>query len=172
MIEPAAAALTDAADSAAHAGASMTEASDASRRAADLTARMATSFEALAGLGSLDILGSRPFAGATSQFGDVAAQSRALSGDLTATADALTMNVADSQAVASDLRSLSGRLRELETSMTGAAGAGQSAALPIALAQALLLALLLWLAVPAIASIWIGRRLVRNRSIDLGIQEG
>src|SRR6185437_14984706 len=40
MVDPAASALSDAADGAAHAGASLTRASDASRRAADLTGRM------------------------------------------------------------------------------------------------------------------------------------
>src|SRR6185295_5611312 len=102
MVDPAASALSDAADGAAHAGASLTRASDASRRAADLTGRMATSFEGLAGLGSFDILGSRPFAGVSSGFSDLAAQARTLSTDLTSTADTLTMNVADSASVASD----------------------------------------------------------------------
>jgi methyl-accepting chemotaxis protein len=162
MVEPAASALTDASDSASRAGASLTKASDASRRAADLMGRMATSFEAMAGLGSLDILGARPFAGVTGQFSDVAVQSRALAGDLGSTADALTTNVADSQSVAGDLRSLADRLRQLESSVQSTGGPGGSVTLPIALAQVVLLALLAWFAIPAVASIWLGRRLVNR----------
>jgi hypothetical protein len=170
MVDPAASALSDAADSASRAGASLTEASEASRRAADLTGRMATSFEGIAGLGSFDIFGTKPFAGVSSGFTNLATQSRALSTDLTSTADALTTNVADSQSVASDLRSLSDRLRQLETTVQGSGGIGGSTTLPIALAQLVLLALLAWISVPAIASIWLGRRLVRNQPIKLGIE--
>jgi hypothetical protein len=170
MVEPAASALSDAADSASRAGASLTEASDASRRAADLTGRMASSFDSLAGLGSLDIFGSRPFAGFTSQFTDVAAQSRALASDLTSTADALTTNVADSEAVASDLRTLAGRLRQLETSVQGSGGPGGSSGLPVALTQVVVIGLLAWFAAIALASIWLGLRLARNRPIRLGLR--
>ena len=60
MIEPAATALSDAADSAARAGSSLTAASDASRRGADLTNRLATSFDSMAGLGSVDDLRHAP----------------------------------------------------------------------------------------------------------------
>jgi len=165
MVEPAASALTDAADSASHAGASLTEASDASRRASDLTTRLAGSFEALAGLGSVDILVTRPFAGFSSQFADAAAQSRTLSTDLTATADALATNVADSESVAVDLRTLAERLRQLETSVGGSTGPGSTTAVAIAAAQIVLLGLLVWLSILAIASVWLGLRLVRNRPI-------
>ena len=161
LIDPAASAMSDASDSAAHAGASLTRASDASRRAADLTGRLATSFEGMAGLGSFELLGARPFAGVASQFADVAGQSRALSADLTSTADALTTNVADSAAVASDLQSLAVRLRSLEASV-GASTASGSSTLPIGLARIVLLGLLVWFLVPALLSAWFGWRLVRR----------
>ena len=170
MIEPAASALTDAADSASHAGASITSASDASRRAADLTSRMATSFDGLAGLGSLEILGTRPFSGFSSQFTDVAAQSRSLSTDLSSTADALTTNVADSLSVANDLRSLADRLRQLETTL-GPGSPVSSAGLPILAAQIVALGLLTWVAILALGTIWLGRRLARNQSLE-AILEG
>lgn len=170
MIEPAASALSDAADSASNAGASLTSASDASRRAADLGNRLAISFDGLAALGSVDILGNRPFEGMSSQFTDVAAQSRALALDLTTTADALATNVADSQSVATDLRTLADRLRQLETTMQPSAsatpaGSAAPSDLPIALAELVVLGLLAWFCVPAIASIWVGARLARNRPI-------
>jgi hypothetical protein len=166
MVDPAASALSDAADSATHAGASLTEASDASRRAADLTSRLAGSMDSLAGLGSVDILGTRPFAGVTSQFTDVAAQSRALSADLASTAAALTTNVADSQSVAGDLQSLADRLRQLESTVQ-ASGGGGSSTLPIAAAEIVLLGLLAWFAVVAIGAIWLGLQIIRNRKISI-----
>jgi hypothetical protein len=162
MLDPAATALSDAGESAANAGGSLTKASDASRRAADLTSRLATSFDALAALGDVDILGSRPFAGMSSQFTEVAGQSRSLSTDLGSTADALSTNVADSQRVAADLRSLAQRLRELEGSLQSTAGPGGSLTVPVAAAEVVLLALLGWLSVPAVASLWLGRRLLRR----------
>jgi len=164
MIEPAASSLSDAATSASNAGSSLTTASDASRRAADLTARLATSFEGMAGLGSFEVFGTRPFAGVASQFSDVATQSRTLSSELTATADALSTNVADSAAVAADLRDLADRLRQLEAGTGGAGGADAGSSLPIGAARLVLLGLLAWLAVPAIVSTWLGWRLARRPS--------
>jgi hypothetical protein len=167
MIDPAASALSNAAAGASNAGASLTQASDASRRAADLTGRLATSFEGMAGLGSFELFGTRPFAGVASQFTDVAAQSRALSADLTSSADALAANVADSQAVAAGLRDLANRLRQLETSVGPAGSAGDTdagASLPIGLARLVLLGLLAWFAIPALASTWLGWRVTRRRA--------
>jgi len=163
-IEPAASSLSEAATSASNAGSSLTTASDASRRAADLTARLATSFEGMAGLGSFEVFGTRPFAGVASQFSDVATQSRTLSSELTATADALSTNVADSAAVAADLRDLADRLRQLEAGTGGAGGADAGSSLPIGAARLVLLGLLAWLAVPAIVSTWLGWRLARRPS--------
>jgi ABC-type transporter Mla subunit MlaD len=163
LIDPAASSLSDAAESASHAGASLTRASDASRRAADLTSRLATSFDGMAGLGSFELFGSRPFAGVASQFTDVAGQSRTLSADLTSTADALATNVADSTAVASDLQTLSERLRSLESSVGPSTTTGSSS-LPIGLARLVLLGLLLWFSIPALLSSWFGWRLVRRSS--------
>ena len=162
MLDPAARSLNDAADSASHAGSSLTAASDASRRGADLTNRLASSFQSMAGLGSFDIFGTRPFAGVSSQFSDVAAQSRALSADLTSTADALATNVADSQAVAADLHSLADRLSKLEAELQASGAVTTSSGPPILAAELLVLALLAWLSVPAIASLWLGWRLRRG----------
>jgi hypothetical protein len=162
MLDPAASALSDAADSAAHAGSSLTAASDASRRGADLTSRLATSFESMAGLGAVDIFGTRPFAGVTAGFSDVAAQSRALSVDLASTADALATNVTDSQAVSTDLHSLADRLAQLEAELRASGGVTTSSGPPILAVELLFLALLLWLAVPAVASLWLGWRLTRG----------
>jgi hypothetical protein len=182
MLGPASDALDRAATSAANAGTSLTETRDAATSAARLTGRLAESFQSLATLGSLEIFGTRPFAAAAAQFESVASEARTLSTDLDATAVAMESNIGDSTAVAADLRVLAGQLAVLEASLGAASpapgasvapgssppagGPGlapTSSALPIAAARFVLMGLLAWLAVPAIASIWIGWRWSRAR---------
>ena len=161
MLGPASDALSGAADSASNASASLAETSGAARNAAELTTRLATSFESLASLGSFTILGARPFAEVADQFAAVGVEARELSGDLNTTADSMTTNIADSQAVAADLLALSEQLDRLEASLaeTGTPG-GADASLPLNVARLVLLGMLAWLAVPALASIWLGGRLI------------
>ena len=165
MIGPASAALEDAATSASNASGSLTQAGSAADRAADLTTRLADSFEGLGALGTFEIFGTRPFAGLDQQFASVAADARSLSADLKSTATSLRSNVADSQAVAADLQALAGQLDRLETSLGGSPTPGSSAQdlrLPILAAELVVLGLLGWMAVPAIAACWLGWRLGRR----------
>lgn len=160
MLGPASSALSNAATSASNAGASLGETSTAASQAARLTSRLAESFEGLASLGSFEIFGTRPFGQLSGQFAAVGTEARALSLDLTTTADSMTQNVADSQAVAADLRSLVVQLDRLKASLTpsGSLG-GTGSSLPVDLAGFVLVGLLAWLAVPALASLWLGWRL-------------
>jgi hypothetical protein len=77
------------------------------------------------------------------------------------TAGAMQTNISDSTAVAADLRTLAAQLDRLESSL-GAGPDGEipttDASLPIAAAQIVLVGLLLWLAVPAIAALALGWR--------------
>lgn len=161
MLEPASDALEGAASSVSNAGASIAETRDAATQAAELMSRLATSFDSLAALGELDVFGTRPFASLSSQFADVATQSRTLSTELTDAATSMATNVTDSQAVAANLRVLAGQLQELETSLGANPDTGTPAAdasLPIDAARFVLVGLLLWLAIPALASVWLGWR--------------
>ncbi len=163
MLAPASAALESAASTAANAGSSLNETRDAAAQASELMTRLATSFESLAALGSFDILGARPFAALSGQFADVADQSRTLSTDLAEAATAMDTNIADSESVAADLRVLAAQLDELQASMgvddhESPTTAASDASLPVDAARFVLMGLLLWLAIPAIASIWIGWR--------------
>ncbi|HEX3264448.1 MAG TPA: hypothetical protein VHR16_02160 [Candidatus Limnocylindrales bacterium] len=164
MLGPASAALERAASSASNAGTSLTETRDSAAQAATLMARLSESFDSLAALGSFEILGARPFAGLSGQFSQVATESRTLSADLARSADAMDTNITDSAAVAADLRTLADQLAELETSLgappEGSPGAGNPT-LPVDLAKLVLVGLLLWFAVPALVSIWIGWRWYR-----------
>jgi hypothetical protein len=169
LLGPASAAFDDAATSATNASGSLTQAASAADRAAQLTGRLAASFEGLSGLGAFEILGARPFAGLDQQFQGVASDSRALSADLTATATSLRANVVDAGAVAADLHALSEQLGRLETSLTGSTTGGSAdagATLPIAAARIVLLGLLAWLAVPALACLWLGWRLAKPQRAD------
>ena len=166
MLGPASSALDNAATSAANAGASLTETSAAATRASDLTNQLATSFEGLAALGSFEIFGARPFASMAGQFSSVATSSRALAADLDAAAIAMGTNIADSQAVAADLRTLADQLETLQASLGGnpvtpGGDPAGSASLPVDAARLTLMGLLAWLAIPALASIWLGWRLLR-----------
>jgi hypothetical protein len=165
MLGPASAALEGAAASAANAGTSLEETRDAANQASELMRRLAGSFDNLASLGTFEILGARPFASLSGQFAEVAAESRTLSTDLSDAATAMASNVSDSAAVAADLRALAAQLDTLATSL-GAGPDGEipsaDASLPIAAAQVVLVGLLVWLAVPAIASVSLGWRWTRG----------
>lgn len=161
LLGPAQDALEHAGSSASNAAGSLIQASTAADQASQLTTRLADSFEDLAALGSFELFGARPFASMSAQFTAVASDARALSIDLSATAGSLRANVADSEAVAADLRALALQLDRLETSL-GGASTGDATNLPIATARIVLLGLLAWMAVPALASCWLGWRLARR----------
>jgi hypothetical protein len=162
MLGPASSALEGAATSATNAGGSLTSSAEAADQAAGLTTRLAASFEGLSALSTFEILGARPFAGLAGEFSQVAADARALSTDLVSTAAALRTNVADTAAVAANLRALASQLAALEASL-GAPDSGSlgSAAVALNAARIVLLGLLVWLAVPAVLSTWLGWRLTR-----------
>lgn len=161
MLGPASDALQGAAMSASNAGTSLTRTSDAADRAAALTRRLAQSFEGLASLGSFEVFGARPFGEVAGQFRAVGAEARTLSVDLTSTAASMRTNVADSAAVAEDLRTLSTHLDELEATLADGSGSAASSSLPVNAARLVLLGLLAWFAVPALLSTWLGWRLFR-----------
>lgn len=165
LLGPASAAMSDAATSASNASASLAETGAAAARGAQLTARLADSFDSLATLGSFEVLGSRPFASVAGQFAAAGADARALSTDLATTAASMQTNVADSEAVAADLRALADRLDRLRTGLGDPAGATEgappSARTTLGIAQLVLVGLLAWLAVPALGSLWLGWRFAR-----------
>jgi hypothetical protein len=165
LLGPAATALDHAATSASNAGASLGATRDAAAQAAQLTARLADSYEGLAALGSFDILGTRPFATMAGQFAAVAVEARAASTDLGITAASMSTNVTDSAAVAADLHALAARVSELRAGLapsTSVEPTNAAASLGVGAARLVLLGLLAWLAVPALFSLWFGSRLVRG----------
>ena len=160
MLEPAATSIRDAATSATHAGTSLTASAKAAQDGASLTTQLAASMEQLNSLSGFEILGQRPFAEIGSSFGELAARSRTLSTSLTTTADALDADITDTAAVGRDLNRLADQLDQLRAS-AGATGPS-AASTGFAWLPILLLALLVWLAVPAVASVWLGLRFLRR----------
>jgi hypothetical protein len=173
MLGPASAALERAASSASNAGTSLAKTRDSAAQAATLMTRLSESFDSLAGLGSFELLGARPFAAISGQFSKVATESRTLSTDLTTAAAAMDSNITDSASVAADLQVLADQLSALEASLgttPGSAPGGSpdgdvsttaTASLPVDVAKVVLVGLLAWFAVPAIAALWIGWRWYR-----------
>ena len=168
MLRPASAALATSAASAANAGTSLTTTSAAADRAGLLATNLANSFDGLVALGSFEVFGTRPFAGLSEQFGAVGSDARALAADLRTAAESMRTNAADAASVAGNLRALATQLETLVASLDSGTGAGSvggltsSATAQLGLARLVLIGLLAWLAVPAVASAVVGWRMVKT----------
>ena len=164
MLKPASAALATSAASAANAGASLTTTSAAADRAGLLAANLADSFDGLAALGSVDLFGTRPFAALSQDFAAVGADARALATDLRTAAESMRTNAADAATVAGNLRSLASQLETLVSSLDSGSVVGMTsnASAQLGLARLVLIGLLAWLAVPALASTVVGWRMIKT----------
>ena len=168
VLPSAEAALDAAATAATNAGTSLQASGQSARDGSDLLVQLAASMDGMSAASTVDILGTRPFGALSDQLAAVAARSRSLASDLKAAATSLDANVGDSGIAATRFRDLGaqiGRLRtELEAGSTpaGSAGSGMSLATQITILRLLLLLLVLWLAGPAIAAIWLGSRWRRS----------
>ena len=168
MLRPASAALATAAASAANGGASLTTTSAAADRAGLLATNLADSFDGLAALGSFEVFGTRPFAGLSQNFGAVGTDARALASDLRTAAESMRTNAADAASVAGNLRALATQLETLTARLDTGTGAGSvggltsNATAQLGLARLVLIGLLAWLAVPALASAFVGWRMVKT----------
>ena len=130
------------------AGTSLGDGETALRDAAAVTGQLA---DATAGLAVI-----------SGSFGETSSRSRALSDELTRTADALRRNEADSEAAAGQLRILAVSLQDLSDSLAQPAPGMPMGSWRLALALLVLLvaALLGWLGVAAVACFVIGRRAI------------
>ncbi|HYL40153.1 MAG TPA: hypothetical protein VET90_02485, partial [Candidatus Binatus sp.] len=132
------------------ASASLADAEATLRDASAVTSQLA---DAAAGLAA--------FSGA---FGDTATRSRALSDELSRTADAVARSGDDSRALAGQVRILAGQVQELSASLgpaePGVGGLLGTSGIP--LLAALVVALLTWLGVAAGTCLWLGRQALRG----------
>jgi hypothetical protein len=161
LIPPAEAALRGSADTATNASTSLESSATAARDASALVTQLATAMDGMASAAQVSVLGIQPFASLSGELSSVADRSRALATDLDATAATLDTNVADSQQAAADLGSLADELAALNAELernSAATSDPSGIAASLGLARIVLLGLLLWLAVPAVAATWLGWR--------------
>ena len=158
MLPSAGAALDSAATAATNAGASLRASGQSARDGSTLLVQLASAMDGMSAASKVNILGQEPFGTLSDELTNVAARSRSLATDLSSAADGLDANVTDSNAAAARLHELSGRLATLRSELESgnAAGGASNLTLEITILRLLLLALLVWLAVPAVAAAWLG----------------
>jgi hypothetical protein len=140
-------------------GASLTAAHASADHAAGLARSMGNTLSGLSAAMNIQIFGTRPLAGLASGFDNAAGQSEELAGDLDAVGTALARNTTDLETSRKDLAALSGRVDLLVAAVeTTPFGVGQE---PF-IAELVFVALLVWLAVPAAASVAVGAALLRT----------
>lgn len=163
MLGPAADAMDHAATSAKDAGTSLTSSAGAARDAADLMDQLATAMARMSDAARVEILGTQPFGSAAEQFRAVADRSTALSKDMRRTSDTLDTNVTGATTASADLAQLAVQLRSLRDGL-GPPGSDDPvvpARTAVDATRIVLLGLLAWLAIPAIAAMWLGWRWLR-----------
>lgn len=139
-------------------GQSLTAAHASADHAAGLARSMGNTLRGLSAAMNVQIFGTQPLAGLTSGFDDAAGQSDELAGDLDAVGTALGRNTTDLETSRQDLAALSERVDLLVAAVeTTPFGVGQE---PF-IVELVFVALLIWLAVPAAASIAAGVALLR-----------
>jgi hypothetical protein len=140
-------------------GESLTAAHTSADHAAGLARSMGNTLHGLSAAMNVQIFGTQPLAGLASGFDDAASQSQELASDLDAVGTALARNTTDLETSRKDLAALSERVDLLVSAVdTTPFAVGQE---PL-IAELVFLALLIWLAVPALASIAVGVALLRG----------
>jgi ABC-type transporter Mla subunit MlaD len=139
-------------------GTSLSAAQESSDRAAGLARSLRDTLEGLARAMDVSIFGTQPLAGLATGFGEAARQSGELATSLDEVAGALDRNSGGLDTTERDLVALRDRVDRLVQSLE--ATPLDLAPSPL-LAQLALLGLLLWLGVPAVASVVIGLGLLR-----------
>jgi len=158
-------ALDSAATAASNAGISLRSSGRSARDGSTLLEQLAAAMQGMSDASRVSIFGNQPFASLSDELAAVATQSRALATDLATTADSLDANVTDSETAAAQFRALGDQLERLRVELepAGVASTGGSSGLgsfetQVTILTFVLLALLVWLAAPAIAAIWLGLR--------------
>lgn len=153
---------------AAHAGASIDSAAASARSAAALSDDLAGAMASLRDASGLSVLGSRPFSSLTDDFDRVAGRAHGLASSMTTLAGSLDGDTADFAAVAADAAALDGQVAALRDVVAGDGSSGLGGSVGRLLA--VLVVLVLWLAVPAAASLVAGilwlRELGRRRPAE------
>ncbi|HEU0237258.1 MAG TPA: hypothetical protein VFR14_12535 [Candidatus Limnocylindrales bacterium] len=150
------AAVIDAATSARSADAGLVAAAEAAGSAGALTRDLSVAARGLASALRTSIFGVEPLAPAAPAFEGVADRAAALAVDLEAVQVTVRSGGADLRAVGTRLDELGRRLADLDRAIDESAGRADES---IAAVRLLVAAVLAWLAMPALASVWLGLRL-------------
>ncbi len=152
-------AIRSAGDSTERLDTTLTASKTAISEGAALSRLLSEASRSIVGLGSVQILGQQPFTGLAASFGVVADQAQALASSLDRTSSALEANASDVSALGQRLDDVSAELRGIRRTL---AAVDLDGAMAVQLALLVLICLLVWLALPALLAIWIGRRLTRT----------
>jgi hypothetical protein len=142
--------LADAETATRNADDSLAATSSAATAGSRFTADLGTTLHDLAASLRISILGSQPFAGPADGFDRVAGQASAVAADLDRAAASIDLGATDMGALAVDL----GRMR----AQVNTARAGLADTLDAGRWRLLGAAILAWLGVPALVSLWLGLR--------------
>ena len=124
---------------------------------ATLMADLSRTMSALAGSLRISFFGSQPFAPAADDMDRVAAQAGTVAADLQAAAATVRVAGEDMAALATDLEEVRADIAAIRTSMAGPIDAGPW--------RLLLVAILVWLAIPAAVSLYVGLRWLRSAPV-------
>jgi hypothetical protein len=139
---------------AAHAGTSIDSAASSARNAAALSDDLAGTMASLRDASGLEVLGSRPFSSLTDDFDRVAGRAHALASSMSNLAGSLDGDTTDFAAVAADAGALGGQVTALRDVVAGDGSTGLGGS--VGRLFAVVVILVLWLAVPAAASLVVG----------------
>jgi hypothetical protein len=165
-LDTAASGIADAERGMSGAGGSLGSAAASARSAATLSDDLATTMASLRDASGISVLGSRPFATLTGDFDRVADRSRALSASMTTLAGSLDQDTADFATVAADAAVLRVQIAGLRDALVQDGPEGLDAGLRRLFAIVLLL--LAWLGLPAIASLVGGSIWLRELRLEGG----
>jgi hypothetical protein len=150
--------LADAETAARDADNSLAAAGSAATSGSHFTADLGTTLHNLATSLRISILGSQPFAGSADGFDKVAGEASAVAADLDRAAASITQGAGDMGSLAVDL----GRMR----AHVNTARSGLADTLDTGRWRLLGAAILAWLGVPALVSLWLGLRWWRPGSVS------
>ena len=159
LLEATSRSLDSADDSAGRLTSTLGDASDSISRGASLARALATAAGGVVQASGLEILGQRPLVALGEPFALAASEATALADSLDSTVASLSESATGVEDLSDDLTAIAEELSEIRETVTKV-DLGSGSLLELALAVGLLL--LAWLSAPALAGLWLARRLRRT----------
>ncbi len=160
LLDATARSLESADDSADRLTVTLGDSSDSIARGAVLSRSLATAAQGVVQASGLEIFGQRPLTALGEPFAAAASEATALADSLDSTVASLGASAVGVEALSDDLSAIGAELDDIRETAAGI-DVGSGRTLDLVLAVGLLL--LAWLAVPALAALWLARRLRQQR---------